>query len=284
MAGERPNIFEHSDYRQFLGAYYAWAKSERKNFSHRRFSQRAGFSAPNALYLVMSGRRSLTKESIQKFALAMGLSKREQRCFEILVFFNQAKTPETKRYYLGLLQEMRQGKGGALLADHQYEYLSRWHYVVIRELVTLPHFREEPQWIRRQLGGKITAGQAMEAIEKLLAMGLVARDGQGRLVQTEAAVVTENEVARTAVYAFHQEMLSLAKEALARSRGAGHEISALTMAVSERQRREIKRMIQDFEDAVQRYLQNNPDVPKTVFQLNVQLFTVGGDVSPGAST
>lgn len=284
MAGERPNIFEHSDYRQFLGAYYDWAKSERKNFSHRQFSQKAGFSAPNALYLVMSGRRSLTKESIQKFALAMGLSKKEQRCFEILVFFNQAKTPETKRYYLGLLQELRQEKGGALLEDYQYEYLSNWHYVVIRELVALPQFKEEPQWIRRQLGGKVTAGQVVEAIEKLIAMKLIARDGEGRLAQTEAAVVTENEVARTAVYAFHQQMLSLAKDVLAKSRGADHEISALTMAVSERQFKDLKKMIHEFEDSVQRYLMNNPDVPKTVFQLNVQLFNVGGDVPPGAST
>jgi uncharacterized protein (TIGR02147 family) len=105
----------------------------------------------------------------------------------------------------------------------------------------------------------------------------VKRDETGRLVQADDIVVTDSEVAKTAVYSFHQQMLSLAKEVLAASTINNHEISGTTLAVSEKQFKELKRMIQEFHQSVQIYMAKNPDVPKTVYQLNVQMFPLTSD-------
>ena len=37
-------IFEYSDYRQFLRDYYAWAKENKRGFSHRSFLSKAGMA------------------------------------------------------------------------------------------------------------------------------------------------------------------------------------------------------------------------------------------------
>jgi uncharacterized protein (TIGR02147 family) len=277
----RPNIFECSDYRDFLKKYYAYSKKTKQNFSHRYFSIKAGFTSPNVLLLVMNGKRNLSKDSIAPFAKAMELSKREQQYFETLVSFNQATNSEAKKYYLELLHNFRKEKTGKPIKDEQFAYISQWHYPVIRELVALPTFIEDPEWIKKQLRNKVTCKEVKEAIDGMLGLGLLKRETDGRLRQLDVHLITENEVFHTALYSVHQELLTLAKEVLAATKGPEREISGVTMAVSPKQFTEIKRMVHDFQDQVLRYLSNNEDMPQSVCQLNMQFFHITEDGNGG---
>lgn len=268
------NIFGYSDYREFLRDYYDHSKKTNKNFSYRYFAHKAGFSSSNFLYLIIEGKRNITKDCVPKFSKVIGLNKKEQQYFDALISFNQAKNSEAKRYYLELLHNLRKDKTGTLLNDEQYEYISNWHYPVIREMVTLPHFEEKLSWIRKQLGDRVTRKQVREALDTLIRLGLLGRDDKGRLVQTDTHLITEDEVTHAAAYTFHQQMLSMAKDVLAKTNGDKREISGVTMAISEKQFKEIKRRIQEFEDSILKYLSDDPDVPEEVFQLNMQLFSV----------
>lgn len=272
-----PNLFEYSNYRDFLRDFYAYKKKEGKNFSYRSFSINAGYVSPNIYHLVMTGKRNLTEESAIRFAKNLNLSKKEQQYFKILVSFNQAKTPESKRYFLELLHNIKRDKLGVQLKGNQLEYVSNWHYVAIRELISLPGFKEDPAWIKKQLNNKISATQANDGLKKLFQMGIVKRDENGRLIQADDIIFTDNEMAKTAVYSFHQQMLSLAKDVLAGTVTNNHEVSGTTMAVSKKQFKELKKMVHDFHESVQRYMSQNPDVPESVFQLNVQLFPLTAD-------
>jgi len=281
IKGTKVNIFDYLNFREFLKDAYAAQKKSNKKFSFRYFSQKAGFLSPNYLHMVMNGIRNLTKDCLPKFAKALELNKRELRYFEALVSFNQAKEPEAKSYYLGVLNALRKDKVGKPLHDHQMELLSKWFYPVMMELVSLPHFEEDPNWIRKQFGGKVSTKEAREALDSMFKIGLLVRDESGRLRRTDAHLTTEEEVRNTAAYTFHHQMLSLARDTIFKVRGDKREISGVTMAVSEKQFMEVKRMVQDFENTVLSYLSDNPDVPGNVFQLNVQLFPVTGEGSGG---
>lgn len=270
------NIFTYTNYRDFLKDYYDSSKENNKNFSYRYFAKKAGFTSSNFLYLVIHGKRNLTKDYVPKFASAMGLSKLEQRYFEALTSFNQAKSPEAKRYYLELLYNLKRNQTGKLLNDQQYEYISNWYYPVIREMVLLPSFKENPTWIRKELGGRVSTRQIRDALETLIRLDLVRRNEEERLVQTDQHVVTEEEVMHAAAHSFHQQMLSLAKEVLKTVAGDEREISGVTMALSPKQFKEIKRMIHEFEDKILNYLSTDPDMPEKVYQINMQLFPVTG--------
>lgn len=272
----KPNIFQYSDFRKYLVDFYNYAKKNNPAFSHRYFAAKAGFASSNFLHLVMTGKRNLTKEFMPKFAKAIGLNKKEQHYFESLISFNQAKDPESKRYYLELIHTLKKDKAGTLLKDEQFEYISNWYYPVIRELVSLPHFNEDPFWIKKELGNKVTARQIKRAVEKMVKLGLLGRDENGRLLQTDTHLITEDDIHNAAVYTFHQQMLSLAKEMLVTVDGKKREISGITLAVSEKQFAEMKRMIHDFENAILSYMNDNPDMPESVFQLNVQFFPITG--------
>lgn len=273
------SIFKYSDYREFLRDFYNHSKETNPNFSYRYFARKADLSSPNYLHMVINGERNLTKNITPKFSKAIGLNRKEQQYLDALVSFTHSKNNEAKRYYLELLQNLRKDKTGTLLTEEQYEYISNWYYPVIRELVSLPYFKESPQWIKKMLMCKVKIRQVKEALETLIRLGLITRDEKGRLIQTDTHVVTEEEVNHTAIYKFHQQMLSLAKEVLAKGNGNDDlEISGVTMAVSKKQFYEVRRRIVEFEDSILRYLTDNPDVPESVFQMNIQLFkTVNGN-------
>lgn len=271
------NIFEFTNYRKFLKAYYDAQKNKNKGFSHRSFAQKAGYSSSNFLYLIIEGKRNLNRDYITKFSQAMGLTKKEQQYFETMVSFNQAATPEAKRYYLEILSTMSKKRTGTPLKDDQYEFISNWYYPVIRELVTLPHFTEDLNWIANRLHRKITPAQAKDAIRALLDIGLLKRDESGRLAQADTHLITDDEIFNTAAYSFHNQMIDMAKEMLNTIDGANREISGVTMSVSKKQFKEIKQRVQDFRDAILKYLTDNPEMPETVFQMNVQLFPIIND-------
>ncbi len=273
----KPQLYDYSNYRDFLSDFLKAAKAKDKKYSYRFFGQKAGFSSPNFLYLIIKGQRNLTKEFLPKFANAMGLNKKEQQYFEALVAFNQAKTPETKRYYLELLHNIKRTKLGSQIQNHQFDFVSKWYYAVIWELVACPQFKNDPHWIRKELGNKISATEAKEAIEKMIAIGLLTKNEDGGVCRAEKNLATNDEVYHTAAYSFHQEMLSIAKEVLAKTDGKEREMSGITIAVSENQFEEIKRMIHDFRNHVVNYLNNNDDQPGRVFQLNMQLFPLSGE-------
>lgn len=266
------NIFEYSDYRQFLRDYYAKAKETKKCFSYRFFAKKAQINSPALFNLILTGRRNLSKSYIPKFATAMGLKKREQNYLETLISFNHAKTPEAKRYYLELLNGFKRDKDGAMITESQYEYLSNWYYPVIRELITLSNFKEDPEWIRKMLCERVTIWKIKKALETMLRLELIKRDETSRLVQNEKGLTTKDDIASTAAYSFHEKMLKLAAEILVATKGGEREISGITMALSDEQFSEIKSRVRNFEDEIIKYLnETSHHKPNTVFQLNVQL-------------
>ena len=274
----KPSIFEFSDYREYLKSYYTHAKQSKKNFSHRKFAKKAGLNTSNFLHLVMNGRRNLSMETVPCFADAMELSKKEQQYFETLVSFNQAKNPQAKRYYLELLYGIKNPKIGTTLNNDHFEFLSNWYYAVLREMVTLPHFTEDTLWIRKMLNNRVSVRQIKDAISSMLNSGLLIRDEGGRLTQANAVISTASEVTSTAIVSFHEQMLLLAKDVLGTSSNTVREISGVTMAISRQQFTELKKMIQEFENRVALFLKNNSDTPEAVYQLNMQLFPVAGEV------
>lgn len=271
------NIFEYTDYRKFLKDYYNHKKELKNGFSYTTMAKKLGITSPH-MYLIIDGTRNITKEHLPKLANILSLTKKEQQYFDALVSFNQAKTPESKRYYLEVLFALKRKKEGSLISDHQYDCLSRWYYPVLLELTTLPDFSENPIHLKGKLYNKISTREIREALETMLRIGLLKRGDDGRLTRYEAGLTSEEDVKHTAVYSFHQQMLTHAKDVFAVANPEHREMSGITMALSKKQFKEIQSKIRELGDWVTNYLTNNPDTPETVFQMSMLLFpaTNGG--------
>ena len=93
---ERPDIRRFTDYRAYLQVMVAFLRAVRPGFSFRSFARKAGFASPNYLKLVADGMRILAPESVDKCSRGLGLTKREQEVFRILVMVANARGRSAK--------------------------------------------------------------------------------------------------------------------------------------------------------------------------------------------
>ena len=226
------NVFEYLDYRTFLRDAYTHLKERQRGFSYRWFAKQAGMSSPNFLKLVIDGKRNLTATSTEKFATALSLSTQETSFFRELVSFNQAETPAEKNLHFERIGKYRKHRAVRRLERDTFEYLSRWYYPAIRELVSCNGFRDEPEWIAATLRPRITASQARKAIDVLLQLGVLERDESGALVQREPLLSTGPEVRSLAVGNFHRQMMERAEASIESFDRKDREISGVTVALS----------------------------------------------------
>ena len=271
----RPDIFSYENYRLFLGDWYAWMKETKEGFSYRAFSQWAGFASPNHLQLIIQGKRNVTRETLAPIVRVLKLTRREARCFELLVDLNQASTPAAKAE--ALLEISRLFKKYDRNIEHgQIEYLTKWYYSVVRELVTTKGFRPERHAVARRIGHRVTPANVDEAIEKLVELGLLIRDARGTLRQKQAIVTTGAETAEAASYLYHDQMLGLALEALRAQMPSERHFSGITLACRGEDIPEITQIIDECRRQVLSYLENRKGKGEDdeVYQLNVQLFRV----------
>ncbi len=266
-------IYGYTDYRAFLRDAYTEAKQRLPAFSYRYVAQKAGFRSPNFLKLVIEGQRNLTSDSVSRFAKVFALKRKERRFFEILVHFNQTTNPEEQRHYYEQLLEFPEFCQAQTLAQEQYEYLSHWYYPVIQELTLLPDFDEEPGWIVRRLGRKVSEVQVRKALECLCRLRLLQRNADGILQPSQAHLTTGDTPRAATALQYHQQMMDLAKAALQSQPAQQREYGALTISVTAAQLKLLKNAIRDFRRVVLNLATpNTNEPPQAVYQLNIQLF------------
>jgi uncharacterized protein (TIGR02147 family) len=280
---QRPELMEYKNYREYLGDWYLWMKETRQGFSYRTFSRWAGFKSPNQLQLIIQGKRNITPSTVNKFVRILKFSRRERTYFELLVNLNQATTAEAKAGFLleisSLFKRYREN-----LKHSQFEYLMKWYYPVIRELVTTDGFRPDRHAIARRVGHGVTPRNVDEAMEKLETLGLIRRDAKGRFVQADAIVSTGEETDAAASYFYHRQMMHLALAALDEQLPDERNFTGITLACRKDDVGEIAQMITDCRRQILAYLESRGSAKDDdVYQLNFQFFRVTDGKKRGRS-
>lgn len=271
MTPANKTIFEYDNYRVFLKDFYISSKAQNRNFSFRYFARVAAIGSPSFLKHVIDGQRNLTLPVIEKFAKALKLNKQEASFFKSLVLLNQATTTEAKELHVQEISKHKLFIKFQSLNAAQLRFYEHWYYVAIRELVTLKDFKEEPEWIARQLSPPVSPNEAKTALGELIKLGLLKYDEKGRLIQCETLVSTGNEVTSSFVSLFHKEMMKKAADAIDRYAKPQREISCGTFGVSEETFKIIKERTQNFRKEMQELAAQDAN-QDFVCQLNFQVF------------
>ncbi len=276
------DIFTYMDYRNYLKDVFEELKRERSSFSHRQFASAAGFRSSNFVLLVMQGKRNLSSEATIKISKALKLKKKESEFFENLVRFNQAKTDDERNFYYGRIFENREYLISRPLEKGQYEYYSNWYVPVIREMLLMSDFQEDPAWIADHVDPRITESEAKAALDLLLDLGLIVRDESGRLKQNSPHLFSGDDVASLAIANFQREMMGMAARSIDSHRMFEREIGSLTFAVSKKKLDAAKKMIREFRSKMAGFLAESEGAD-AVYQFNFQLFNVSKESKGGAS-
>ena len=276
-------VFEYDDYRIYLRDYYFHSKATNKNFSYRYFAKLGDFKSPNILKIVIDGKINIVPETIDKFSKAMKLNKEESAFFKNLVLFNQATSSEEKQKYSQELIRSRTFKRTYPLSEAQYHYFDRWYFPIVRGLVNLTDFKEDPEWIAKKINPPITTSEARKALEELINLGLLSRNESGKLVQTNPTVVTTNAITSSSLAQYHKEMMKKAAESIDRIPRNQRDLSALSLGLSSESATIIKEMIEKFRRDILEVASKDQG-PNSIYQLNIYLFPITKGEDEGESS
>jgi uncharacterized protein (TIGR02147 family) len=276
------NVFDYTDYREYLKDYFEERKESDPKFSHRWLARQLDLSTSNLLWLIIQGKRNLTSTLCHKLSEVFKLSRKESEYFENTVGFMQAKASREKDLYFSRMALLRKKLKIDRIEERQYEYYTNWYHPVVRELVTNPSFNGGHETLCKMLVPSITPSQAKHSVELLKKLGMIKKQG-GRFVQTSPLLTTGPEVNSLAIVNFHRAMGGLAIEALDRVSKNERNITSSTLYIT---RNVYEQMVKKIEDLRRELLAMADSVKQgeRVYQVNFQVFPVSRTTPDPSST
>jgi len=211
--GQRPEVFDYHDYREFLRDFLDYLSSHEPRKSLRKISEECGFSA-GYLPLVFSGRRNLTSKSQKTLAKVLSLSSPETSYLKYLCVLADSNNPEEWQWAMRKLQKTPTYPTRHAAELEVYQYLSQWYFVAIREMSNLEGFRTDPEWIRERLLHSPSSRELKEALRFLVEKGILTYDENGRVTPPQKQLKCEGGVFQIALGDFHRQMLAMASTAV----------------------------------------------------------------------
>ncbi len=268
-------IDNYMDYRQLLNDYYSEMKQKRPTFSYQSFSNMANIKSRGFLYNVIQGKRNLTKAHVLGIIKVMKLKKNEADYFDNLVSFNDADNSEEKKFYFEKLSSIK-SKGtkaweNQKIRNDQYEFYSKLHHSIIRSLIGMHTFKDDYEWLVKNIIPKVTIKQVKDSIKILEKLGFIEKNDQDNTYSiTNRFISTDSEVKSLAILNYHKESALHAVQCITQYPPTKRNISGVMVGISENGYKRICDEIEKFRELIIEIAKEDSNT-SSVYQLNLQL-------------
>ena len=170
---------------------------------------------------------------INRVAEALQLPHHEKNYFLALVDTANAHTAEQKSQARARAQRMLKNLvTTALPEEGVHTVLSQWYHLAIRELVFLPDFSPDGNWVAAKLRHCITCEQANASIHLLLRHGFLTINAQGIYRAAEPVLDTGNAHASSAMMRAHIDVFRHWAQLLPELNSQDHELGLLNIPIA----------------------------------------------------
>jgi uncharacterized protein (TIGR02147 family) len=260
------DIFEYTEYRPFLGAYYSARKAADRNFSHRFIAKHVHAGSSGWFADIVKGRANLSDTQMLR------LTRLLAEYFELLVRFDQAGSLDEKNLLFTRLLAQK-GIKPELVGKENFEYYSEWHHSAIRELLFFYDFAGDYAALGKKLRPTLPAADAKRSVLLLEKLGFLRRDAQGRCKPNPGVLKKDPSFRSIHVANLHKANAALAVDSLSLFPKEDRDISAMTLALSEEGFRKAKEELKAMRARLLA-LAHSEAKPAKVFQCNFHMFPV----------
>jgi uncharacterized protein (TIGR02147 family) len=264
------DLFEYTDYRQFLHDHYEHTKQTKPYYSYRYISGRVGIN-PGFLFRLFGGKVQLGIKKVGIFADLLELEGRKREYFFELVRLGRAKREEDILLSLKRLQAIK-GVQFKTLADDQIAFFDKWHHMALWSLLSINPFNGKNY---RHLGSMIipplTAQEARESVSLLERLGMIRRNEKGIFETTHVFVSSTEKWSSPAIKNYQRTSIDLSRVALDNQPKSRRDISTVTFTCSLSQLDTLRERLQSIRQEMLMFSQDDPG-GDCVMQLNLQLF------------
>ncbi len=275
------NLLSHFDPSKGLVQDLSFEKTFRKRlkdfistssgeWSLRKIAAAAGLSV-GSLSLFMTGKRDLSWKASQKILSTLPLNDKDRHVLELLWAWSYSHSPEKKLSALRQLCRMKPFKEVFKNEIEYASYLSDWLHVTLRELCQLKNFRLDISWIQKRLCFFATPTDVRRALRFLKEKNFVSVDADGRVIVRDKAISCRGQFFLLTMNSFHQTMLELAKQSIARRKSSERYVEGITFAVS---KAALPRVNEVLRQAIQKIHQISEECsePEMIFQAECLAF------------
>ena len=240
-----------------LRTRFAEAQRVNPGYSLRAYAKKLGVH-PGALTYIINGKRNVSRKLAERIAARLPLDPQGRA--ELLALFPERRRKNASPANLAprYLE----------LSAAQFRMMSEWEHLAVLSLSRCEDFAGDEASIARRLG--ISEARTRAVVERLLGLGLLAREENGKLARTAQPIRTSDDVAELSVRQHHDENLSLAKESLHRDPVARRDFTSITLAIDPAKLSVAKERIRQFTDELSDLLESGHRTE--VFRLSTQLF------------
>jgi len=265
------DVFSFDNPREFLQATLHEKQKLNPRFSIRAWTRQLGLDHPSILARLIKGERTLKSPMAQKIADTLKLGGDARRYFELLVLFENAKTPLEKEVYQDMLGRLRpEGSFTSLTLDY-FHVISDWYHLAILEMTQLRDFCPDPAWISARLGGGVPPALVRTAIERLLRLELLSKNSDGRLCRVpDGNLRIAAGAPDEAVRKYHRQMIEKALAAVEPVAVAARELRATTLGISKKNYKKACEIMSRFHAEISALAEKNG--ADEIYQLNTQFF------------
>lgn len=270
MEAVMPRLYDYTDYRTFLGDWYAEKKKANPAFSYRVLARKVGFKSPGHFTLILKGKTNISRELALKFASYLKLRNVQTEYFCNLVLFNQARTQKEKVAYLEKMKSHKEYSVRRIAAE-EYEYFEKRHHSVIRAMLEFVDVKDDFRKLAQLIVPPISVAEVTRSVALMARLGLVKRDARGFWRSTDALVSSGNESTAVALNRYVLEGLKCAEQAIDRFAKPERNLSSVMVGVSATGFAKLQEEVREFRRRVMQLAAKEHDADR-VYQLSIQLF------------
>ena len=269
---EKVDIFDFLDPQEYLCAVLQSKKSRNPRFSLRAWSRQLGFRNPSYLSAVLRKQRRLQPPLAASIAQNLRLNELERKRFELLVLRENARGPARQELYDKLLGQMGTGRQPSRVDLDRFQLIADWYHLVLLEMVELPDFCPNPEYLSRRLCGLVMPQLIGPALKRLMRLKLIRKKEDGSFERIKNRVTVGDELPNLKVQQHHHQFLERAARALQETPPESRDFRGSTFVFDEAQVPKARKIIREAHQAL-RTLSSGTQ-PDSVFRFNSQLFNL----------
>jgi uncharacterized protein (TIGR02147 family) len=270
---KKPNIYMFLSGASYLNATYLWKKKTEK-LSLDKLSEALNLKSKSHLHGVLNKNKTLSIGLREQFSEYLGHNRTKAEYLRLIVELDQCKKKdEEHQIFRALSKILYTQKGETCFAPDDYEYLSKWYYPVLTELVQIL-----PNATHAELGKKIfpplRRKQVQMGLATLTRLGIAEGEEHTPLKINNKNIHTGEETSSSAIYQYQKNVISLGIDALLDIPKSERDISTITMNVNPERLPELKKMFENFRKQVVEFGGTEIKNDDEIYQMNLQLFPV----------
>ncbi|MFZ3231470.1 MAG: TIGR02147 family protein [Pseudobdellovibrio sp.] len=241
-------------FKNYLQQEFVRRTTKNPSYSLRAFAQHLKLNHAT-LSSLLSGKRPITKATIQKIATTLDLGPAV-----LDRFINPSNNGVGKNQNYFMIQQ------------DAFAAMSEWYFDAILELSLIPRFNLLPEVIAKSIG--ITALQAKIALETLERLELLIKDEKGhyKLQHKNSVNILDSDFTSAANRKYQKSVLNKSAEALEKINRKERDHTSTIMAINKKDLKQAKELIQNFRQDLNAFLQRADAKPNEVYQLQISFF------------